>query len=248
MKTASGLVSYAKAQLGKPYWWGTFGQVASASLLRAQRSMYPGYYNTGDFEGQFGRKVHDCAGLIKGYRWCDNPNAEPVYNGAQDVSAAGLYDQCFRRGPLSSMPDVPGVCVFRADLGHVGVYVGGGKVVEAMGHKWGVVETDLHRRNWTLWGMPDWIDYENESGEVYEPEENVPEIIRPSYYYAVSLPLLKPGMTDPAAYRVQQMLGIKTTSVMDAGTVEAVKAFQRENGLYTDGEIGGDTWLKLLRC
>lgn len=248
MKTAKGLVEYAKAQLGKPYWWGTFGQIASASLLRAQRAMYPGYYTAGDFEGQFGEKVHDCCGLIKGYRWCSSPDADPVYNGSQDVPASGLYRQCSKHGKLSTMPDIPGVCVFRGDLGHVGVYIGGGKVIEAMSHKWGVVETELHSRNWALWGMPDWIDYENESGEVYEPEENVPEIIRPSYYYSVSLPLLKPGMTDPAAYHVQQMLGIKTSGVMDAGTVQKVKTFQRENGLLADGEIGGDTWRKLLRC
>ena len=29
MKTATGLVEYAIAQLGKPYWYGTFGQTAS---------------------------------------------------------------------------------------------------------------------------------------------------------------------------------------------------------------------------
>ena len=28
-KTNTGLVAYAKAQLGKPYWWETFGQKAS---------------------------------------------------------------------------------------------------------------------------------------------------------------------------------------------------------------------------
>lgn len=28
-KTNAGLVAYAKAQLGRPYWWGTFGQTAS---------------------------------------------------------------------------------------------------------------------------------------------------------------------------------------------------------------------------
>ena len=31
-KTARGLVAYALAQLGKPYWYGTFGQTASKDL------------------------------------------------------------------------------------------------------------------------------------------------------------------------------------------------------------------------
>ena len=29
MKTGQGLVEYALAQLGRPYWWGTFGQLVS---------------------------------------------------------------------------------------------------------------------------------------------------------------------------------------------------------------------------
>ena len=40
-KTNTGLVEYAKAQLGKPYWGGTFGQVASAGLLVQKRTQYP---------------------------------------------------------------------------------------------------------------------------------------------------------------------------------------------------------------
>ena len=31
-KTGVGLAAYAKAQLGKPYWWGTFGQTATPQL------------------------------------------------------------------------------------------------------------------------------------------------------------------------------------------------------------------------
>ena len=36
-KTNTGLAEYALAQLGKPYWWGTFGQTANAGLLAAKR-------------------------------------------------------------------------------------------------------------------------------------------------------------------------------------------------------------------
>ncbi len=47
-------------------------------------------------------------------------------------------------------------------LGHVGVYVGNGKVIEARGHKYGVVETNLVDRGWKQWGKLDWIDYVDE--------------------------------------------------------------------------------------
>ncbi len=258
MKTGKGLVKYAKAQLGKPYWWGTFGQVASQSLLNAQRRMYPDCYTAGDFPRQFGQKVHDCCGLIKGYRWCDTPDSSPRYDGSQDVSAAGLFRQCSRYGSIGTMPDVPGVCVFRSDLGHVGVYIGGGKVIEAIGHAYGVVETDLHRRNWSLWGMPNWIDYDSEdTDEDYTPDEvpAVPQSIRPTYYYDVRMPLLKFGMIDQATLTARIMLAEKgfkadtsdVRGLMDEPTVAAVKEFQRSCRLLADGEIGGDTWHKLLR-
>ena len=68
-KTNIGLVEYALAQLGKPYWWGTFGQTASAELLAQKRAQYPEYYTADDFKSQFGQRVHDCVGLIKGYLW-----------------------------------------------------------------------------------------------------------------------------------------------------------------------------------
>ena len=43
MKTNKGLVEYANAQLGKPYWYGTFGQNADAELYAAKKKQYPRY-------------------------------------------------------------------------------------------------------------------------------------------------------------------------------------------------------------
>ena len=71
-KTNKGLVAYAKAQVGKPYWFGCFGQKSSLGLLASKRKQYPSYYTANDFNKQIGVKVHDCVGLIKGYLWCDN--------------------------------------------------------------------------------------------------------------------------------------------------------------------------------
>ena len=74
----------------------------------------------------------------------------------------------------------------------------------------------------------------------------------PSYWYAVTLPLLKPHMTDKAVETVQTLLsayGYYTGSVtctMDAETVEAVKAYQTAHDLDVDGEVGGMTWSALL--
>ena len=160
-KTASGLVAYCKAQLGLPYWFGTFGQVATASLYQAKKAQYPGYYTASNFPSQYGKRVHDCVGLIKGYRWSATPTSTPVYNASQDVSVSGLYyNQCSKRGSIKSMPKVPGTCVFMTNMSHVGVYIGDGYVIEARGHAYGVVKTKLSGRGWGLWGQPSWLTYD----------------------------------------------------------------------------------------
>ena len=86
MKTGQGLKEYAIAQLGKPYWWGTFGQRADGALYAQKKAQYPDHYTATDFSSQYGRKVHDCVGLIKGYRWSDTPESTPKYVGAPERS------------------------------------------------------------------------------------------------------------------------------------------------------------------
>lgn len=44
MKTNTGLVEYARAQLGRPYWYGTFGNKATQDLLQRKTQQYPQHY------------------------------------------------------------------------------------------------------------------------------------------------------------------------------------------------------------
>ena len=55
------------------------------------------------------------------------------------------------------MPDIPGLAVWQQ--GHIGIYVGDGKVVEAMTTTVGVVTTDLNNRGWTHWLKIPYINY-----------------------------------------------------------------------------------------
>ena len=71
-----------------------------------------------------------------------------------------MLRSCSKQGDIKTMPDVKGTLVFMN--GHVGVYIGNGEVIEAMGHAYGVVLTKLGRRPWTKWGQLDWITYEVE--------------------------------------------------------------------------------------
>ncbi len=238
-KTAKGLVEYAKAQLGKPYWYGTFGQAASKSLYTQKKKQYPSYYEW-SYAGETA-KVHDCVGLIKGYLWCDSPEDNtPLYNSAQDKSANGLRDICTTKGAMSTMPDVPGVLVFMDR--HVGVYVGSGEVIEARGHKYGVVKTKLSARPWTSWGYCPYLTYDKASAPVAEKSTTI------------ALPILKKGSKGATVKAMQILLmgygynlgGYGADGSFGGATEKALKAYQSANGLEADGSCGPKTWAKLL--
>lgn len=168
LKSAKGLVEYAKAQIGNPYWYGTFGQLSSEALYNQKKSQYPKMYTASDYKSQYGKKVHDCIGLIKGYIWCDGiDDTSPEYqsNGCPDINEEMMYDNAKVKGDISTMPEKKGLLVFKS--GHVGVYIGNGYVVEAKGHAYGVVKTKLKDRNFTRWCECPYIVYEKEKATKY---------------------------------------------------------------------------------
>ncbi|MCL2300770.1 MAG: NlpC/P60 family protein [Firmicutes bacterium] len=161
-KTAAGLVAYAQAQLGNPYWYGTFGYVANQALLDNRREKYPDHYSREeDYQRDIrqSKRVYDCVGLIKGYLWSETPTSKPSYNGAQDVNADEIKKYCKTNGSMATIPDQPGALVFMK--GHVGVYIGDGQVIEARGSSpyYKVMQTKLSERAWLSWGKLDWITY-----------------------------------------------------------------------------------------
>ncbi len=118
-----------------------FSRIERANLTGAQVNSI--YLNFG------GRPAFDCGGLIKAYCWLDEstgtisakqPDVLP------DCTANGLLDLAKIKGNISEMPDTPGLAVQKD--GHVGVYVGGGEVIEARGNQYGVVKTELKGRGW----------------------------------------------------------------------------------------------------
>ena len=111
MKTSKGLVEYCKAQLGKPYWYGTFGHEASEHLLRQKSAQYPKQYKATDFIGQYGQKVHDCTGLIKGYLFCDSPDGFYKTYSAE-IDGGIKLSNCISQGTLDTIPDKLGILVF----------------------------------------------------------------------------------------------------------------------------------------
>jgi len=158
MKNNQELVTWVKSKLGQPYCYGTFGQIWTQDLLTAKTRQYPSHYDpsrTAEYKRRIGKQVFDCVGLIKGFLWWDGKSVR--YNAAQDVSANGMLGKCKEKGAIADIPELPGVLVFLD--GHVGIYLGGGEVVEARGFAYGVVKTKLKERPWKSWGKCPWIDY-----------------------------------------------------------------------------------------
>jgi hypothetical protein len=162
------LVTYAENawENGWGYVWGTYGSVLTDSQFASKLAQYPdgvGSYEDFIRENWLGRRTTDCVGLIKGYGWLDISDMSIGYaiNGMPDVGADQMYANATVKGDMSSMLDTPGLAVWHS--GHIGVYIGNGEVIEAMGTKYGVVKTKLSERSWTAWLEVPYINYITES-------------------------------------------------------------------------------------
>ena len=147
---------------GWGYVWGTFGQVLTPELFEAKLAQYPeDIGGHADFirANWLGGRTADCVGLIKGYSWYD-PETDAVRyatNGMPDVGANQMFYNAVEKGPISTIPEIPGLLVWME--GHIGIYIGDGYVVEAMGTRYGVVKTELAGRGWTNWCKNPYINY-----------------------------------------------------------------------------------------
>ncbi len=164
-KTAEGLVAYVinAYESGWGYVWGTFGNVLTEGAFYSKLEQYPeAVGNYADFirENWVGRRTADCVGLIKSYGWYEAETGDIVYgsHGMPDIGADGLYYAAAESGTIDSIPEIPGLAVWQS--GHIGVYIGGGEVVEAMGTRYGVVKTDLEGSSWTHWLKIPYIQYD----------------------------------------------------------------------------------------
>ncbi len=164
-KNAADLVAYVTNawQSGWGYVWGTYGQVLTPELFQYKLTQYPeGVGQYADFirNNWLGKHTADCVGLIKGYGWLNADTMEIEYgtNGMPDIGANQMYYNATRKGPIDTIPEVPGLAVWKS--GHIGVYIGDGQVIEAMGTKYGVVKTQLQGRGWTHWLEIPYINYD----------------------------------------------------------------------------------------
>ena len=164
-KNAADLVTYAihAWESGWGYVWGTYGDVLTELLFAYKLEQYPD--GVGNHEALIranwlGGRTTDCVGLIKGYGWLSPETMTIDYgtHGMPDIGANQMYYSATESGTIDTMPDIPGLAVWHD--GHIGVYIGGGQVIEAMGTKYGVVKTELANRGWTHWLKIPYINYD----------------------------------------------------------------------------------------
>jgi len=150
------------ADKGWGYVWGTYGTVLSPDFLESKIIQYPDEVGgKEDFirENWLGKRTADCVGLIKGYSWYDTASQMTILvsNGMPDIGADTMYENAAEKGTIDTIPEIPGLAVWKE--GHIGVYIGDGKVVEAYGTTSGVIRSELANGGWTHWLKIPYITY-----------------------------------------------------------------------------------------
>lgn len=177
-------------EAGWGYVWGTYGYVLTQSYYEAKLEQYPdaiGEHAEFIQANWLGRRTADCVGLVKGYCWFDPEDQSIGYaiNGMPDVATDAMITSCDESGTMDTMPEIPGLLLWMD--GHVGIYIGDGYAIEAMGTRYGVVKTVVEGRGWLRWGKIPCIEYIEETEET-EPtdattETTAPAATTPSAYF-----------------------------------------------------------------
>lgn len=173
MKTNIELVNYTKKAYKENwgYCLGTFGQVLTQTLLNQKTSQGNGVgnYNTKNkaYLNRFmGKRVSDCYGIVKGFLWTDVAGVTR-YNGSQDRNADTAYRNAREKGPINTIPEIPGLVLWMK--GHAGVYIGNGEFIECAGAPKGMMKGKIQNgrvvsgNKFTHWFKDTNITYNSES-------------------------------------------------------------------------------------
>ena len=158
------LVEWAKqAQShGWGYVWGSYGEVLTQKTLNSKAKQYPDEVGgKADFikAHWLGRRTADCIGLIKGYGWLNTQTGTIEYgtNGMPDIGADTMFENAVEKGTIDTLPEIPGLALWHS--GHIGIYIGDGKVIHAANTQAGVIISDVSGSGFTHWLKIPYITY-----------------------------------------------------------------------------------------
>jgi hypothetical protein len=203
-----------------------------------------------------GHYVADCSGL---FVWAFKQLGGSIYHGSNTM----YLRYCSAKGKLSGgkrddgQELKPGTSVYVYDAKkdnckHVGLYIGGGLVIEAKGTQAGVITSKITDSKWNRWGELKDVDYMNTSGpaDIGTPADGfgfpVGSVWRPTIRRGDKGDTVKEAQT--MLYNLGYDIGKKTGIDGDFGrmTESAVQCFQADHigdfGLIVDGVVGPMTW------
>lgn len=268
-------VAFMKEMVGRPYWYGTCIYKCSNSLLSRKAKQYPSHYGdsrTATYKKHIAAKevCADCIGASKGYAWTNggegvveaigndnNITSKYGSNKCPDKGANSMFayakDKGMPWGAISTIPEIPGLAVTFS--GHVGYYIGNGKVIEFKGFSYGCKETVLSAGKWTHWYMLPFIDYGTDADTDTPAQGSTTEPIK----YTLGSRLLKRGSKGDDVAHLQSILagmgydlgtyGEKNDGVDGSygeKTEKAVKRFQSFAQIEVDGKYGSITHKALM--
>lgn len=231
----------AKQQQKVDYMVGKYGTTwQKNSEAKTDNYYYAALYG----EKWIGHYVADCSGL---FAWAYSKLGGSIAHGSNSI-----YDRyCGEKGKLTDEKRksiLPGTAVFTGDAkqhGHIGLYVGNGKVIEASGTQAGVCVSNITANKWTYYGYLKDVSYSTENAPISPSAPSDDKILYPT---------LKRGNKGEKVAILQQLLidrGYKlprygSDGDFGAETEAAVRQFQKDHGLKVDGIAGEKTWASLM--
>ena len=234
------------------YIWGTSGENWTAAKQKELEKTTDADRAQGRQYGSkwIGHTVADCSGL---FSWAFRKLGGYMYHGSDTM----YRKYCVNKGELKKGKRTdgatlkPGTAVFvwnGKKYSHVGLFVGGETVIEAMGTINGVTMTKVTAGKWTHWGELAGIDYVNTGNSEF--------IIHNSELYESETvkQTLRKGSKGDAVRELQTMLLKLGYDLGPCGidgdfgkaTEAAVRSFQSDHRLEVDGVVGKNTWAELI--
>lgn len=230
--TPAQLVAYSRAALGAPYWYACYGQTSTMALLNYKRQQYPKQYTAARVakcSTQLGRRVWDCVGLIKGAFW--DMYFAGRYHVAEDLSADGMFLRCTQTGPMSTLPEIPGLVLHFP--GHIAIYEGKGQCIEERGFASGCVRSPIAGRGFTAWGKCHLVDYRED--DMLEKGSTGPAVGGwQRGLIALGVPMIG---ADGKTYGADESFG--------TATVNGTNKFLASVGLPLTGTVNDVAWAKM---
>lgn len=189
------LVKYLKSKLELPtiYMLGGIGRMLTNAMVDARIAKGDKHTKTNEkiIRAAVGKAyAFDCNALAKASQWEISPGVIK-YDAKIDLGSKSLYNLSKKKGPINTMPDLPGLIVWTADLGHMGFYIekknGINQYIEATPawKAWGVTTSadkdhpQGHNRKWAYWGEYHLIDYVQ---QVQKPDIDLDRVAREVIY------------------------------------------------------------------